>query len=71
MSRPLDVSSYLIGTCQSLCDVATEEECDSKEFCKELDEICFRCDACDWWYASDKEVFVRTCTGCAEEGHGL
>jgi hypothetical protein len=68
--RAAEVAEELINTCKSLCDVATEEEIDSKEFCRELDWLCFRCEVCDWWGRADEDqAYDDVCNECAEEGH--
>lgn len=70
VARAHEVAEELINTSKSLCDVATEEEIDNKEFCDELDWLCFLCSACDWWGRADEDqAYDHICNECAEEGH--
>lgn len=45
-----EVVHQLMGTCQDLRAVATEEEADDPEFCQGIDDHIFCCAGCEWWY---------------------
>ena len=62
------IGESLVGTCRSL-DEACEEhgvEYDdlTTEDCREIDEIAFRCECCEWW-VEPSEITDGTCTDCA------
>lgn len=70
-ARGREVAEDLIGTCQSIGIYAEEEEIDDPAFSAALDDLCFCCEACEWWCSTDEEAYQGICDGCAEEGHGL
>lgn len=49
LARAQAVADDLIGTCQSLHDVATEDEQNDLVFCGALDGHVFECEGCGWW----------------------
>ena len=71
------VSEILIGSSGTLDD-ALAEACDasfedlSSKMAAELDEMCFSCTTCGWWYSTKGEMELSDdgeflCSGCYEQ----
>lgn len=68
--RAREVAEQLEGTCQSLQDVASEEEIDNVEFCEALDEMVLLCPCCGWWSPVEDFVESEGEEVCEECAHG-
>ena len=64
--RAHEVADGLIGTCQSLENVATDDEINDLVFCAELDTLCFCCETCGWWFSIGEDHDGR-CGECANK----
>lgn len=57
------IEEYL-GTCEPL----REEYLNDLELCRQIDELMFKCDCCDWWYEIAELENNHICTDCYKEG---
>ncbi len=65
-NRAREVSDKLLGSCQDISTLATEEECKDADFCRTLDDNVFECNVCGWWCGVEEDVGENICDGCAE-----
>lgn len=65
--RGAQVAAELLGTCKPLYEVATSAEQDSPDFCRALDAVVSKCEACDWWVDTDEIGDDGYCNECGEE----
>lgn len=69
MSRAQEIADSLIGTAQSVHDVATEDECENDAVMSELYTLAFECDRCGWWASTEElnnEDDEELCDECDE-----
>lgn len=66
------IVSALVGTCGTLEQVATPDECADAGFLSALDLEAFCCDTCGWWYERGESCQhgYDVCGGCCDEEHG-
>lgn len=68
-TRAQEVIDALQGTCGSLSDHATDDECNDPAFCTEVDDQLFCCDACGWWCEigeQSTDESAQICEDCFE-----
>lgn len=65
--RAHELADELIGTCLSLNGAATDEECDDTELMSKLDELCFECENCGWWYHIEEQGDGEMCPSCTDD----
>lgn len=65
-----EAAEELIGTCQGIDDLSDALLAfrDDPKFCEKLDELCFECECCGWWFpteecADDETGICKECFG--------